>query len=227
MNTADIKVIWNTEDLNHLIKHYHFREEDFGILQALSQVMTPLLQARAYYVWKKKGEIVSYEDYAVVFLTLGDGVDALQEVYLGRQCLSEAYMVECIALEMLMKAYEEFVKQVQRETGKWAVKIDFLGDTYPMELLPELYDGFDSMEITYNEKLVLSPGKSVVFLLPMSEKKTKNPCHICENCSNKECIFRTESHQKEVRGRTDFQRRAEPSEGVNTYGYQRIFGNKL
>lgn len=224
MNTVDILVNLETEDLNHIIQRYHFREEDFISLQALSRVMMPLLQAKAYYLWKGKGDTIQYEDYAIVFLTLGKGIDDLQDVYLNSRCLSEAYMIECIALEMLTKAYEEFVKRVQRETGKWAVKIDFLGDTYPMTLLPELYEKFGQMDISYNEQMVLTPGKSVVFLLPMSERKTKNPCHVCENCSNKECLFRKECLTKGKRLEESGRKRNVIPFNVNTYGYQRIFG---
>ena len=94
-------------------------------------------------------------------------------------------MADCIGLELLMKAYEELIKHVQRETGKWATKIDFLGETYPIELLPKLYRDFaGEIEVQYNQNFVLTPSKSVVFLLPMSDEKIGDPCHICENCSN-------------------------------------------
>ena len=191
MNTTDITIHVEPEDILRTMQQCHFREEDFASLQALSRAMAPLLRAKAYYVWEKRDEKVSYDDYAVVFLTLGNGVDALQELYLDRNCLTEAYMVECIALGLLEKAYREFIKEVQRETGKWAQKIDFLGDTYPIELLPRLYREFGQMDISYNEKMVLSPQKSVVFLLPMSSGKKGDACNICENCSNKGCVLRS------------------------------------
>lgn len=203
MHQKNFMISLNSGDLENIMQRYHFCQEDFSALQSLSRMLTPLLQAEAYYIWKGKGEIISYNNYAVVFLTLGDGADALQEVYLTRNCLSEAYMIECIALEMLTKAYEEFVKMIQKETGKWAIKIDFLGETYPLELLPELYGQFGKMNITYNEKLVLSPGKSVVFLLPLSEKKSENPCNICKNCGSKECLFRKRDKKKEKEDRTE------------------------
>lgn len=191
MNTADIRIHMEPEDFRHMIQRFHFRKEDFLSLQAISRAMAPLLQIKAYYLWKSRDKIISYNEYAAVFLTLGNGVDALQELYLSRKCLSEAYMVECIALELLTKAYREFVKKVQKETGKWAEKIDFLGDTYPIELLPRLYNEFEQMDISYNEKLVLSPEKSVAFLLPMSKKETGSACNICKNCSNKSCVLRS------------------------------------
>lgn len=213
MYTTEIKVRLTAQDLEKVIRCYHFREKDRKTMENLYQAAVPLVQAKAYYLWKQKNSVISYEEYAVVFLTLGDGMDRLQELYLEKKCLSEAYMLECISLELLSKAYEEFVKQVQRETGKWAVKIDFLGDTYPIELLPELYEEFGNMEIHYNEKLVLSPAKSVAFLLPVTGEETKNPCHICENCGNENCLFRQEKREQNVAA-------------ANTYGYQRIFGGK-
>ncbi len=207
MKTINLDCSFGGEDLQALIRKYHFEDRDFTSLEAMERALRPLLQAKAHYVWKKQDEMITYEEYAAVFLTLGDGVDALQDLYLGRECVSEAYMLECLASELLMKAYEECVEYLQKESGKWAVKIDFLGDSYPLKLMQELYKEFPKMEITYNEQFVLSPKKSVVFLLPVSMKKTQeNPGHICANCKNKVCMYRTEA--------------------ANTYGYQRIFGGK-
>lgn len=190
MNTVDIRINMGSEDIKHIIKRYHFREEDFLSLQALSGSMAPLLQVKAYYLWKSGDSLIPQKDYAAVFLTLGSGVDEMQEIYLSKNCLSEAYMIECIAIEMLYKSYGELIREVQRQTGKWVEKMEFLGDTYPIELLPKLYREFGQMDISYNEKFVLSPGKSVVFLLTMSDEKREGDCSLCESCGNKTCILR-------------------------------------
>ena len=192
METVSLQIRMTKEELKEAAERYHFREEDFSLLDALYQGILPLLQIKAYYQWGRKGTPIQYEEYAIVFLTLGDGVDSLQDVYLERKCLSEAYIIECVSLALLSKAYEEFVKQLQRKTGKWAEKIDFLGDAYPMEMLPDLYKEFGPMDITYNESLVLLPAKSVVFLLPVSADKQEGVCNICSHCQNKRCIFRKE-----------------------------------
>ena len=196
MEEKNISVSLEAEELREMIGAYHFRGEDFFSLQSISHMLSPLLQIKAYYIWKEKGETVSYEKYAVVFLTLGDGADALQELYLSRNCLSEAYMIECIAMELLTKAYGEFVREIQEETGKWVMKLDFLGDTYPLELLGEFYKEFGQIDITYNESFVLSPKKSVAFLLPVTEKKLGNPCNTCDSCSSLECLFRKRDCRK-------------------------------
>lgn len=240
MNTAEFSVNLTKKDIQDIIMRYHFRKEDEVLLFALYHAMQPFVRIKGYYQWKNGDDVIQYKEYAVVFLTLGDGIDDLQDLYMNKGCLSEAYMLECISLEMLMKAYEELVKQLQREYGKWVEKIDFLGDTYPMELLPELYHGFEGITITYNEQLVLIPGKSVVFLLPVIDKQIENPCHICKNCKNEACLFRKKEQGKDNESsrewkdfsagkETDFAaRRLEISaSNRNTYGYQRIFGKEI
>lgn len=221
------------EDFNKLQKRYHFLPEDKEKLMGLYQAILPLTEARAYYVWKECNDKIAYENYGIFFVTLGEGIDELQEVYIRKQCLTEAYMTDCIGLELLMKAYEELIKHVQRETGKWAAKIDFLGDTYPIELLPELYQDFaDKIEVKYNQNFILSPSKSVVFLLPMHEEKKGNPCHICDSCSNVFCLFRQgeegkEGSRFEKRLRLLIQAKQQKLKSDRgSYGIQNIFGNE-
>lgn len=192
MQKISLEIQLDTEDLRKLIRRYRFSEADFSRLSALFQALEPIVQPRAYYVWKQKEDPVRYEDYAIVFLSLGDGVDALQDVYLEREAVTEGYMIECLASELLLKAYKECVRLLQAERGKWAEKIDFLGDTYPLELMERFYADFEGMPITFNAQYVLQPKKSVVFLLPMlsaQEGKEHTPCHICENCKNVDCIY--------------------------------------
>lgn len=231
MQTISLEVQLDEEDLKNLIRRYRFAQSDFAQLSALSQVLQPIIQTRAYYVWKQKEAPISYEDYAIVFLSLGDGVDALQEVYLEREAVTEGYMIECLASELLLKAYKECVRQLQAECGKWAEKIDFLGDTYPVELMESFYSDFEGMPIAFNAQYVLQPKKSVVFLLPMlpaQEGKEHAPCHVCGNCKNTDCIFREKSDTESVRTEEDASLRKKPHSGtaVSTYGYQRIFGKK-
>ncbi|MCD7825717.1 MAG: hypothetical protein LUH14_07150 [Clostridiaceae bacterium] len=227
MQSMDIKVELAERELWGLLNRYHFQEKDFSLLQSFYLAALPLLHAKAYYLWKQKDESSLHakayylwkqknepslhDEYLIVFLTLGDAIDELQEIYASRKCLTEAYVLECLALEFLEKAYGEFIRQIQKESGKWAIKIDFLGDTYPIELLPELYRQFGEMDIRYNEKLVLSPAKSVVFFLPMSEKQAGNGgvCRVCDHCGNISCVLRRESIPMQP-----------------TYGYQRIFGQE-
>ena len=211
MRTMDLEAGLDPEDIQGVIKRYGFARSDLPLLTALARVLRPLARCRAYYIWKRKEEPVAYEDFAVVFLSLGEGVDALQEVYLEREAVSEGYMIDCLASEWLAKAYGECVARLQSESGKQAVKIDFLGDTYPLSLMEKWYGEFAGMPVTFNAQYVLRPKKSVAFLLPMEAAqegcREKAAAHICKNCGNENCLLR----EKEA--------------PVN-YGYRRIFGEK-
>lgn len=231
MQTIGLEIQLNEENLKRLLHRYHFKESDFAQLSALSRVLQSLIQPRAYYIWKREEAPVSYEDYAVVFLSLGNGVDALQEICLEKEAVTEGYMIECLASELLFMAYQECVRQLQAERGKWAEKIDFLGDTYPLELMEKLYMDFEGIPITFNAQYVLQPKKSVVFLLPMipmQEGRENASCHICQNCKNTSCILRDETVTESAQAEEEisFGRKLPFSTAINTYGYQRIFGKK-
>ena len=252
----------NRKLIDKVVKHYHFFEQDMEKLQALYQVMLPLVRAEAFYIWnpvvdvtkqaeagrdatlqeaairdvKIKAAAVNEDTRALVFLSLGKGIDELQDLYVETKCLQEAYMIECIGLELLTEVYEEFVKHVQMETHKWAKKMDFLGDNYPIEELPDLYAQVFTEPglISYSEHFVLNPKKSVVFFLPMSEEKTTvNPCHVCSQCKNAECMFRQELTDNIDNGNTRIESKDSKTvsqmrrpNSTYSYGYQRFFGSQ-
>lgn len=205
-----IEVQLGTAGVERVLKRYHFEAEARAALETLEKAVRPLLQARAYYCWNPAG-IPAEGRMAAVLLTLGDGFDALQDLYLERQCVSEGYMLDCIGMELLMEAYEECVRRLQQECGEYASRLEFLGDRYPLELLEELMPLTGARGITYNDQYVMTPRKTVAFLVPMEEqeKPREDPAqllHICANCTNRTCEMRQEI----------------PA----TYGYQRIFGGK-
>lgn len=225
-----IALEYHDKFIDKVINHYHFMGQDTAKLQALYQAVLPLIQVEAHYVYAPELK-VEYKDKvvgqaaenALVFLTLGHGMDQLQDVYMGANCLQEAYMLDCIGLELLTEAYEEFVKMLQRDTSKWAIKMDFLGDNYPLEELPKLHCQVfadSDASITYTPQFLLNPKKSVAFFLPLSEERvTMNPCHVCSQCKNVECIFRQEKTKT-----TGYQVRKPAN--VYSYGYQRTFGDQ-
>ena len=60
MIQKNLMVTLETEDFKNMMLKYHFRKEDFASLQSLSCMLVPLLRAKAYYVWKEKGVVISY-----------------------------------------------------------------------------------------------------------------------------------------------------------------------
>lgn len=242
MEYKSLKSEKNETVINQVIKRYHFLEQDRESLSVLYQALLPLIRTEVFYIWNPvlkteempKCETTSKcetmqsnvdagdernEDQALVFLSLGKAMDEFQSIYMDAGCLREAYMLECIGLELLTEAYEEFVKQVQQDTHKWAKRLEFVGDNCPIETLPGLYRQVftEPGPITYSEQCILSPKKSVAFFLIMSDKKVDSkPCHICSQCKNTDCIFR---------------QAAPDSEKIYTgnrysYGYQRFFGQQ-
>ena len=53
---------------------------------------------------------VSLSHYAYGFVTLGTGMDELSALYLNHEQIQEAYIVDCISLVLLSKAYEAFAQ---------------------------------------------------------------------------------------------------------------------
>ncbi len=229
------------DELNTLIKRFHFEGTKLGILRSLSDSVLPLLQANAYYIISHKDEEISYEEYALCLVTLGEGFDELQELYVKRSCIEEAYMLECIGLFLLGRAYEELVKTIQINEGKWAQKIDFFGDNYPAEMMTDMIKRFDSIEISISKELLLTPKKSAFFMLPLSDKNEgSKPCEICNNCGNKDCMFRNQdkvSKMREEHSKLFLEKKNKSLERVSeivnskpqlmSYGMSRIFSGNI
>ncbi len=225
MQTFTVALSLTKEEIKLLLSRYHFKDTDFFKVEAVYQALLPLVRAEGVYVLQKQNEEIKEAEFFVVFLTLGKQVDALQDLYSENECVSEAYIIECLSLELLKKAYEKAVQQIQKESGKWVSGLKFLGDTYPLKLLPKLQQMVGNVGISYNSNFVLSPRKSVVFLMPVSKVQVKNVCHICTNCGNVNCQYREnipemteETNRRIEEERKSGQRQAMP------YGYQKIFG---
>ena len=235
MRTDAIEVTLSQNEIRQLCEQYHFPEKDNVKLEAAYQMMRPLLKVRAYSLAENVLGTLAAADYVPVLVTIGEGVDALQEVYLKRGAMSEAYRIECLSLAVLLKSYEEVAKKLQPVFGKKVSRLHFLGDDeYPFSLLHGIYTKIrqegGQVEITYNEEYAMTPQKSVALILelaPLQEsgqgaeeallnkqqrkEKADALCHvhfshICESCPNVTCEYR------------------KVKKANYTYGYQRIFG---
>lgn len=216
------------QDITKLIKRYHFSDEDFSKLNTLYEAFSPLLNIIAYYEYNLDLPTVDYKNYYTVLITLGKNVDIIQDLYSKNHCISEEYMLECIANELLLKSYEECINFLQHETKNFAKQLDFLGDKYPIDLFPDIAKYFPDTEITYNKQLVLSPKKSVVFFLPMGTVKKLTSCNICSNCGNKDCVLRQTTYQVEPvnNQNNNINNPILSKEFIGSYGMQTIFSKK-
>jgi hypothetical protein len=186
-----LSVALEQKDFSRMLQKYHFQDSDQPLLQDNYALLLPHIHAKGYFALDVPVASITYDSYALGLVTLGNGIDELQQEYTKQQNLTESYMLDCLGLELLSKSYQEVVKEVQRMTDKWVTSIDFLGDTYPLSLLPKFFEILHPEDISYNRDFMLTPLKSVSFLLPLSDTKTEHDvCNLCTHCGNEQCILR-------------------------------------
>ncbi len=105
-----------------------------------------------------------------VVMTLGAGIDILQERYQRTDRMLESYMVENISGELLMEGYRQFGEWIASKT-QWKVKaFHFPGGekAFPLELLPELLKTTGQQKGTCNRECCMQPKKRGAFLAELS-----------------------------------------------------------
>ena len=100
-------------DWKEFCSRFHFPLEELPNIQAIYKALLPLMESYAYYSLNQDLKEVSFSHYAYGFVTLGNGMDELSELYLNHEQIQEAYIVDCISLMLLSKAYEEFAYVVE------------------------------------------------------------------------------------------------------------------
>lgn len=206
-------------------RKFHYGDTKTAAFQAVAQEMLPLMREQAF--WDSSAfslESCQPEEsadavYERVIMSLGDGLDALQEHYSEEGMLSESYMLEVLASELLLKGYGAYNRYVQENRDRYVARYHFLGseEAFPLELLPELLEG-TAGRIVCNSAFCLIPKKSVVFVSELTQD-TKVQCEsICVGCHNLHCPNRTEDDSP--RGRM----LAKMADIPLSYGYSRILG---
>lgn len=242
MSTKRMKNIHDTLSLHleedqyrDMIAQYHFAEEDLEQLERIGKFAEEVSVSEMYC-----GMMVN-ENRLAVIVTLGSGFDVLQEQYMQRERLLEGYMLECIGMELLRKAYEQTAEHIYAHTGMWISGFDFLGEREPFSRMEEIFRQIQPQGIECNQAYMLMPKKTVVFLTDLCEQRKDSYCHVCADCGNVNCLNRKLEEiackvaDPEMRvverpepGMQTVERQRleiEPQEGRKlTYGYRRIFG---
>lgn len=215
------------------LARYHFPEDE---REQLKQLCTRLKDACSDQISCRFAACPEKEDRLAASMTLGKGVDELQEKLQEQDMLLESYMVETLAGEALMEAYSRFHAEIHRRTGWFVKQMSFLGSSSePIEQLPTLQKMLDcngqytASYITCNESLCLIPKKSVVFWTELTKEGVRC-AGVCDSCENVQC-------ENRIPDNPDNQEAAEKTEGVVEsirwpdlferplpYGYDRIFG---
>ena len=195
MNFIPLNVSLDEACFSDFIRRYHFDEKDKqNILRLYRQVM-PRVHAAFHYVLVKQpeqgdGADITDDISADVVVTLGQAFDDLQESFLQKGNIHNAYILDCIGLEILWAAYDRVDEKLFELTGLHAGEYRFPGDcSMPLSKVPGMMRLLGQKQVTYNEAYALTPKKSVVFEVPLfREKKKKNAR--CANCCNEKCEMR-------------------------------------
>ena len=200
-------------DWKDFCSRFHFASTDLPHIQAIYTALLPLVECYAYYSVDQDLDEVSLSHYAYGFVTLGTGLDELSELYLNHEQIQEAYIVDCISLVLLSKAYEEFAHVIENQTNLHLAELSFLGDTYSLDLLPQIYERLAPDAIRLTEGLMLRPLKTATLILHLdtiAHTDLKQLCNTCATCKNLSCPSR----------------KASPSPLPHTYGAMQIFHKK-
>ncbi|MDE7342339.1 MAG: hypothetical protein K2N80_17555 [Lachnospiraceae bacterium] len=213
---------------------FHYEETQAEALKAVAEEMYPLLCREAF--WERRraeGQAVeraedelpacltslSETQYERVVMSLGAGLDALQERYSGQGRLSQSYMLEVLAGELLMQGYGAYNRYIAETTVWHVARYHFPGseEAYPLEMLPDLLKGFTG-QVTCNEAFCMIPKKSVVFVSELTQDEKMRCEGICIGCNSAHCANRAagDSREKQL-----WARMADVPLG---YGYSRILG---
>lgn len=114
-------------DWKDFCSRFHFASADLPRIKSIYTALLPLTEAYAYYSLSQNLDEVALSHYAYAFVTLGNGVDELSELYLKHEQIEEAYIIDCLSLVLLSKAYEEFAQVVEKETNLHLAELSFLG----------------------------------------------------------------------------------------------------
>lgn len=183
----------SSNDWNEFCSRFHFSTTDLPHAQAIYQALFPLVNSYAYYSLEQNLDSVSAAHYAYGFVTLGNGVDEMSELYLSHEQVKEAYIVDCLSLMILSKAYEEFAALIEKQSGLFLNKLSFLGDTYSLDLLPQIYKYLAPDNIDLTDGNMLRPLKTATLILLLGKKphnNIKQLCNTCATCRNLSCPSR-------------------------------------
>jgi len=201
---------------------FHYEEAQSAELRAVAEKMLPLMREEAFWESKRAlaGESRQAENpdavYEYVVMSLGKGIDCLQEKYGEKLLLSESYMIEALASELLIRGYDAYNCYIRKNT-KWHVaRYHFLGseEAFPLEMLPGLLREL-TKKVSCNSAFCMVPKKSVAFVSELTQDESVYCRGICVGCNRIQCPNRIADDSSERKRIADM---------PLTYGYSRIFG---
>ena len=219
----------NEQFLHSVMKKYHYDPEEYPNLKQLAEQMVPCLETEAG--WQDRDFEETFPEgersFLAVGITLGKGIDDLQENYLRNGLLTEGYMIEVLSSELLLKSYQTYTEWVAAHRELHVARLHFLGtesetsdkklsNRLRLENLPVLLRELQ-LPVTCNEAYCMIPKKSVVFYAELTKDFFTKCAGICLGCGRRDCPNRMEEKE-------NFPLRfADMTDRPLSYGYARIF----
>ena len=218
---SEITALCRDEQFLHsVMKKYHYDPEEYPNLKQIAGQMMPCLETEAG--WQDTDFEETFpageRSFLAVGITLGKGIDDLQEKYLRDGHLTESYMIEVLSSELLLKSYQAYTKWVAGHRDLHVARLHFLGTegTPGLENLPALLRKLQ-LPVTCNEAYCMIPKKSVAFYAELTKDAFTKCAGICLGCGRRDCPNRMEEKE-------NFPLRfADMTDRPLSYGYARIF----
>ena len=230
---SEIMALCREEQFLHsVMKKYHYDPEEYATLKQIAEQMVPRLEAEAG--WQDRDYEETFPEgersFLAVGITLGKGIDELQDKYLQNGLLTESYMMEVLSSELLLKSYESYTEWVAAHRELHVARLYFLGTEIAeakaederlnsrlrLEHLPELLSELQ-IPVTCNEAYCMIPKKSVVFYAKLTKDPFTKWAGICLGCGRRYCPNRMEEKESFPL------RLADMTDRPLSYGYARIF----
>ena len=218
---SEITALCRDEQFLHsVMKKYHYDPEEYSNLKQIAGQMMPCLETEAGWQDTDFEETfpVGERSFLAVGITLGKGIDDLQEKYLRDGHLTESYMIEVLSSELLLKSYQAYTQWVAAHRELHVARLHFLGTegTPGLENLPALLRKLQ-LPVTCNEAYCMIPKKSVAFYAELTKDAFTKCAGICLGCGRRDCPNRMEEKE-------NFPLRfADMTDRPLSYGYARIF----
>lgn len=204
-NYLEFEVPLSQTEYEQALIRWHFQETDIWKCMNIWNKVGKISKIKSWYWFEREKELL-------VIMTLGKQFDKLTEQYEAEGELLKAYALECLAMEILRKAYGLFENALYDHMGKYPCEFRFLTEEQ-MKKMPEILLRLKIDEVQCNEAFALTPQKTVVFFTELSEEKRDDCTKICKSCGRKNCPNRVMEKTGEEKG-------------LLNYGYQRILGNR-
>ncbi len=105
--------------VENVMRKAHYHSEDRELLWEVLKEILECMEDAVFRDWEVEG--LNDPKVRAVVMTLGAGVDRLQEAFLSEGKLTEAYMVEVLGSEILLRAYGAYNAWVKAQ-GKYVVR---------------------------------------------------------------------------------------------------------